>query len=77
MLLVDIGTDMSIFASAGRLAPGAASARVTTSRPANANPAAPDILRTIFHMLARLTHFSGSTVDYEALSVARNAVAGR
>jgi hypothetical protein len=31
------------------------------------------ILRTIFYMLARATHFRDSTVDYEALSVARNA----
>jgi transposase len=31
------------------------------------------ILRTIFHMLARTTHFRDSTVDYEALAVARNA----
>lgn len=31
------------------------------------------ILRTVFHMLQRATHFRDNTIDYEALAVARNA----
>lgn len=120
MLLVEIGTDMSIFASADRLAswvgicPGnnesagkRKSGRIrqgntyvrrllcefahAASRTASVFKSkfqaltirrghkraiiaiGHKILRTIFHMLSRATHFRDSTVDYEALSVARNA----
>lgn len=120
MLLVEIGTDMSIFASADRLAswvgicPGnnesagkRKSGRIrqgntyvrrllcefahAASRTASVFKSkfqaltirrghkraiiaiGHKILRTIFHMLTRATHFRDSTVDYEALSVARNA----
>lgn len=120
MLLVEIGTDMSIFASADRLSswggicPGnnesagkRKSGRIrqgntyvrrllcefaqAASRTASVFKSkfqalsirrghkraiiaiGHKILRTVFHMLARATHFHDSTVDYEALSVARNA----
>jgi len=120
MLLVEIGTDMSIFASADRLAswvgicPGnnesagkRKSGRIrqgntyvrrllcefahAASRTASVFKSkfqaltirrghkraiiaiGHKILRTIFHMLTDATHFHDSTVDYEALSVARNA----
>ena len=120
MLLVEIGTDMTIFASADRLAswvgicPGnnESAGKRKSGRIRQGNPyvrrllcefahaasrtasvfkskfqalsirrgykraiiaIGHKILRTIFHMLARTTHFRDSTIDYEALSVARNA----
>ena len=120
MLLVEIGTDMTIFASADRLAswvgicPGnnESAGKRKSGRIRQGNPyvrrllcefahaasrtasvfkskfqalsirrgykraiiaIGHKILRTIFYMLARTTHFRDSTVDYEALSVARNA----
>lgn len=120
MLLVEIGTDMSIFASADRLAswvgicPGnnESAGKRKSGRIRQGNPyvrrllcefahaasrtasvfkskfqalsirrghkraiiaIGHKILRTIFHMLNRATYFRDSTVDYEALAVARNA----
>jgi transposase len=120
MLLVEIGTDMSVFGSADRLAswvaicPGnnESAGKRKSGRIRQGNPyvrrlrcefahaasrtasvfnskfqaltirrghkraiiaIGHKILRTIFHMLRRDTHFHGSSVDYEALSVARNA----